>query len=140
MASRGGDVAVLASNTKGGAKDIRCFVPRLDPYGFRRALTELGWDSAALVVAERPLERLLGMIPYSCKGAPRKDARVIPSDPVMGFPRCRSVHTCFMKRSIDVAFLSDSGEVLGVCYGVEPWRVLACRGAASVLERFSAGG
>lgn len=33
----------------------------LDPYGFRRALRELGWEPARLVVAERFVPRLRGL-------------------------------------------------------------------------------
>ena len=110
-------------------KVARC---ALDPYGFRRALRMLGWEPACLVVAEAPLARLAGMIPrsYGAAGAPGEEV-------VMGFPRCHAVHTCFMHRALDIAFLSKTGEVLAVHRAVEPWRMLACRGAASVLERFS---
>ena len=103
----------------------------LDPYGFRRALGELGWEPTRLVIAEAPLVRLMGMIPASRGGC--DDA----APPAMGFPRCRSVHTCFMRCAIDVAFLSATGDVLAVCNDVAPWRVLACRGAASVIERIT---
>lgn len=104
----------------------------LDPYGFRRAMTRLGWEPAHLVVAERPWARLLGMIP--CSYGVRN---VCSPTIVMGFPRCGSIHTCFMRRTLDVAFLSRTGEVLAVCREVAPWRVLSCREAASVIERIA---
>ena len=110
-------------------KVARC---ALDPYGFRRALRMLGWEPACLVVAEAPFVRLAGMIPrsYGAAGAPGEEV-------VMGFPRCHAVHTCFMHRALDIAFLSKTGEVLAVHRAVEPWRMCSHRGAASVLERFS---
>ncbi len=104
----------------------------LDPYGFRRALRMLGWEPACLVVAEAPFARLAGMIPrsYGAAGAPGEEV-------VMGFPRCHAVHTCFMHRALDIAFLSKTGEVLAVHRAVDPWHMRSHRGAASVLERFS---
>jgi len=45
-----------------------------------------------------------------------------------------SVHTCFMRFSIDVVFLDRELEVLAVSAAVRPWRVRACRGARAVLE------
>lgn len=104
----------------------------LDPYGFRRAMTRLGWEPAHLVVAEHPWTRLFGMIP--CSYGVRNTR---PPTIVMGFPRCGSIHTCFMRQALDVAFLSRTGEVLAVCREVAPWRVLSCREAASVIERIA---
>lgn len=49
------------------------------------------------------------------------------------FPRCRSVHGCFMKRSIDVAFLGSDRRVLSVAE-LAPWRVASDRRAEQVLE------
>ena len=94
----------------------------LDPYGFRRAMTRLGWEPAHLVVAKRPWASV---------------RNVCSPTIVMGFPRCGSIHTCFMRRALDVAFLSRTGEVLAVCREVAPWRVLSCREAASVIERIA---
>lgn len=50
-------------------------------------------------------------------------------------PRCRSVHTWFMLRRIDIAFLSVSGVVLDVRPNARPWSMYTGPGAAkSVLE------
>ena len=117
-----------------GATRGRGIMGSLDPHGFRRALRELGWEPACLVVAEAPLVRLMGLIPASHQVYETADTA-----PAMGFPRCRSIHTCFMRQPIDVAFLSAAGNVRAVWYGVAPWRVLACRDAVSVLERISPG-
>jgi uncharacterized membrane protein (UPF0127 family) len=50
-------------------------------------------------------------------------------------PRCRAVHTFFMRSPIDVVFLDHRGVVLAVTSRARPWRVLiGPRAAASVLE------
>ena len=73
---------------------------------YARALNRLGWTPAEFVVAL-----------------------------VMAFPRCSSVHTCFMAYPIDIAFIDARGYVL-VCYeNVRPWRMCSCPGAWAVLER-----
>ncbi|MBM6682725.1 DUF192 domain-containing protein [Collinsella intestinalis] len=119
----------------------------LDPYGFRRALRELGWEPARLVVAERFVPRLRGLTGFpapdagapAAPTAPDAAARKVPRGDMrslaMGFPRCRSVHTCFMNYPIDVAFLDASGRAIEVHAAVGPWKVLSCPGAVSVLER-----
>ena len=53
------------------------------------------------------------------------------------FPRCRAVHTFFMRQPIDVAFISPRGCVLGALRNVPPFRALSCRGAACALERMA---
>ena len=45
-----------------------------------------------------------------------------------------SIHTFFMRFSIDAVFLSRSGHVLKVASAVKPWRARFCRGAYAVLE------
>ena len=45
-----------------------------------------------------------------------------------------SVHTFFMRFSIDVVFLSREGEVLKVARALPPWRTAAARRAKAVLE------
>lgn len=108
----------------------RC-APRGDPYGFQRAMRELGWDDCELKVAEHFVTRLTGLIgavgDLSADRPPR----------VLGFPRCGSVHTCFMVCPIDVAFLDGEGGIIAVHVAVPPWRLLRCPAAASVLERLS---
>lgn len=47
---------------------------------------------------------------------------------------CRSVHTFFMRYSIDVFFLNSKGQVLAGHRAVPPFRVLACANAHYVLE------
>ncbi|HVT45088.1 MAG TPA: DUF192 domain-containing protein [Thermoanaerobaculia bacterium] len=50
-------------------------------------------------------------------------------------PRCRSIHTCFMKGPIDVLFLDRRRSVVSRHAALQPWRLLAARRPAdSVLE------
>ncbi len=50
-----------------------------------------------------------------------------PSDsPRVGllFPRCRGLHTCFMRFPLDVFFLDAEGQVVAVTRNLRPWRLL----------------
>lgn len=101
--------------------------PRID---YTRVLETLGWRPAHLVVAERFCDRLLGMTvrpPVTAGGLPL----------AMAFPRCASVHTCFMRYPLDVVFIDRGGDILRVCESVVPWRLLSCAGAFAALERAS---
>ncbi len=50
-------------------------------------------------------------------------------------PGCRSIHTCFMRGPIDIAFLDSEGNVVGQHESLGPWRVrIARRPADSVIE------
>ncbi len=129
----------VSERPRGAAARVAFGVRVTDPCGFRRALRALGWEPARLLVAESFLQRLVGMLALDlCEGAKPVDAGPSARLPVvMAFPRCSSVHTCFMRSPIDVAFIDRDGRVLSVCQGVPPWRIRSCRGAASVLERLS---
>ena len=98
-----------------------------------RAVEELGWGPARLVVARGFRARLLGM------GAPAA-RRTGGPPPVVAFPRCRAVHTCFMARALDVAFIDDEGRVLAQRRALAPWRFVRHRTAWAVLERRAPGG
>ena len=50
---------------------------------------------------------------------------------------CSSVHSFLMREPIDLAFIDASGVVLRSEERVRPGRVVSCRGAVAVLERFS---
>jgi len=95
---------------------------------YARALNRLGWSPAEFVAVESFGARLRGMLgrqPLAANGLPL----------VMAFPRCSSVHTCFMAYPIDIAFIDARGYVL-VCYeNVRPWRMCSCPGAWAALER-----
>lgn len=95
---------------------------------YARALNRLGWTPAEFVVAESFAVRLRGMLgrrPIAAGGLPL----------VMAFPRCSSVHTCFMAYPIDIAFIDRSGNILACYENVRPWRMCFCPGAWAVLER-----
>ena len=95
---------------------------------YARALNRLGWSPAEFVAAESFGARLRGMLgrrPIAASGLPL----------VMAFPRCSSVHTCFMAYPIDIAFIDRSGNVLACYENVRPWRMCSCPGAWAALER-----
>ncbi len=57
-----------------------------------------------------------------------------PGAALLIFP-CSSVHTFFMRESIDVVFLDPEGRVIQVIEGLVPWRVSPwVREAVAVLE------
>ena len=95
---------------------------------YARALNRLGWTPAEFVVAESFVVRLRGMLgrrPVAANGLPL----------VMAFPRCSSVHTCFMAYPIDIAFIDARGNILARYENVCPWCMCSCPGAWAVLER-----
>jgi uncharacterized protein len=49
-----------------------------------------------------------------------------------------SIHTAFMRFTIDAVFLDKENRVVKVAAEIRPWRAAACRGARAVLE-LSAG-
>jgi len=54
--------------------------------------------------------------------------------PGLLIPRCRRVHTFGMRIALDLVFLDRDGRPLRAVPDVPPLRVVACRGAAAVLE------
>jgi len=53
---------------------------------------------------------------------------------------CNSIHTCFMRAPIDVAFLDADGKVLALFPALPPWRFTpVVRGARAAVE-LAAGG
>ena len=63
-------------------------------------------------------------------------------------PRCRCVHTFFMKFSIGLIFVDDDNTVMSVRREVKPWRiaverdahgVIECRAGSPALERVKPG-
>ncbi len=67
-------------------------------------------------------------------------AGLSPIPPGIGLllPNTRSIHTCFMRFTLDLLWLDAQGRVLRVDRGVAPWRLRRCRRARSVVE-LSAG-
>lgn len=57
-----------------------------------------------------------------------------PSSAILIRP-CKSIHTMWMRMTIDVTFLSKDNTVLGTRKSVRPWRIaFAPRGTSGVLE------
>ena len=75
-------------------------------------------------VAATPAQRLRGLL-----GRPA----LRDGDGLLLTP-CASVHTLFLRHSIEVVFLAADGEVLRVVQHLRPWCGASCRGARSVLE------
>ena len=87
-----------------------------------RALHDLGWEGQ-VEEAKTFARRLAGFVALPATvGAGRVR--------ILVFPRCRSVHTWFMRIPLDIAFVDASGRVLARHDGVMPWRMLSCSGAA----------
>ncbi len=47
---------------------------------------------------------------------------------------CRSIHTCWMRYSIDVVFIDGDGRVTKIVPELRPWHMAACRRGRSTLE------
>ena len=77
-----------------------------------------------LLVAERPWTRLRGLLGRE---------HLPPGEGILLWP-AGSVHTAFMRFSIDVVFLDKNLHVLKVESHVRPWRAVGCRGAKAVIE------
>lgn len=78
---------------------------------------------ANLRVARSPLQRLVGLMG-------RKDL----AGAFLLIPRCSSIHTCFMRGAIDVAFLDADSSIVEIHPSVPPWRFVVARKGISVLE------
>lgn len=76
-------------------------------------------------VARTFLSRLLGLM----------GRRPMARGQGLYFPRCRSIHTCFMRFPIDLVFLDTNYRVVGIRREVRPWSAAhGGRQACSVLE------
>lgn len=60
--------------------------------------------------------------------------RTLADDEGMYFPRCRAVHTFFMRMPIKVIFFDVHGNVIKVIPNLRPWSWAYCFYADSVLE------
>ena len=81
-----------------------------------------------LLVAARPLRRMRGLLGRSS----------LPSGEGILLRPAGSVHTFFMRFPIDVVFLDEELQVVGISRDLRPWRFAGRSGACSVLE-ISAG-
>jgi hypothetical protein len=52
----------------------------------------------------------------------------------MIFPKCASIHTCFMGIEIDVLFLDEANVVVGIREYLDSWSMASVRGAKSIIE------
>jgi uncharacterized protein len=57
----------------------------------------------------------------------------LPPGEALWLPACGAVHTAFVRGAIDLLFLRGE-RIVRVSSEVAPWRVVACRGADSVIE------
>jgi len=62
------------------------------------------------------------------------DGRVVCERCLVAETPAPSVHTFFMRFTIDVVFLARDGEVMKVVPSLRPWRTAAARRAKAVLE------
>jgi uncharacterized protein len=76
------------------------------------------------LVAETPFTRMRGLLGRSG----------LESGEGLLLRPASSVHTFFMRFSIDVVFLGARGEVLKVAADVAPWKAVGARGAKAVIE------
>lgn len=78
-----------------------------------------------VIHARSSLERFFGLM----------GRRGLPCGVAMWFPACRSIHTCWMRFKLDVAFVALDGTILKRTDALRPWR-LAFGGAHAygVLE------
>ena len=76
------------------------------------------------LLAETPLARLRGLLGRSG----------LSSGEGLLLRPAGSIHTAFMRFTIDAVFLDAADRVVKVASTLRPWRTAACRGARSVLE------
>ena len=67
---------------------------------------------ARLKVADRFWSRLVGL----------QFRRSLPPDAGLLVTPCRAIHTCFVRFTIDAAFLDADGRILAVRRNIKPWR------------------
>ncbi len=65
--------------------------------------------------------------------------KFIDVDEAMMFPRCNSIHTFFMRCSIDVLFLSKDYVVTDIVTHIKPWRFLLPRWKACHVVEMRGG-
>ncbi len=80
-------------------------------------------------VAQSMLDRMIGLM--------FKDEKVVPTG--LFIDPCKSIHTFFMKFSLDVAFINSKGKVVKVIFGMKPWRLTRTYFTASSVIEVRAG-
>ena len=76
------------------------------------------------LLAETALARLRGLL----------GRRGLPSGEGILLRPASSIHTAFMRFTIDAVFLDRADRVVKVASDLHPWRMAACREARTVLE------
>jgi uncharacterized protein len=76
------------------------------------------------LLAETPLARLRGLLGRSG----------LSSGEGMLLRPASSIHTAFMRFTIDAVFVDRADRVVKVVSDLRPWRAAACRGSRAVLE------
>ncbi|HPT07089.1 MAG TPA: DUF192 domain-containing protein [Candidatus Omnitrophota bacterium] len=65
--------------------------------------------------------------------------RFLPQGAALILKPCNSVHTLFMRFTIDVVFLTSSGKVVGIVPCLQPWRFSKIFISANFAVEFPAG-
>ncbi len=60
--------------------------------------------------------------------------RSVPGGYGLYFPRCNSIHTCFMGVIIDIIYIDTRWKVIKTVREMKPWRFSCCRAASGVIE------
>jgi uncharacterized membrane protein (UPF0127 family) len=71
------------------------------------------------------LPRFVGYMAQGLEGLKRE---------ALWFPDCQSLHTCFMRFSLDLYFLDADHQIISVRESVKPFSFVFQRGADSVIE------
>jgi uncharacterized membrane protein (UPF0127 family) len=68
--------------------------------------------SSNILIADNPVLRVIGLM---FKARPQGDGLLLEP--------CNSIHTFFMRYSLDIVFLSRSNEVVKIIRDLKPWRM-----------------
>lgn len=75
---------------------------------------------------------------FSKRGKGLLGRSFLPSEDALWIHRCNSIHTFFMKFSIDCVFVDKNMKVKAIYQDIHPWRlILPVWGASSVIEMAS---
>lgn len=80
-------------------------------------------------LAENMIDRMIGLM--------FKDESLVAAG--LFLDPCKSIHTFFMKFSLDVAFLDSKNQIIRVIYGMRPWRMTRTYFTASAVLEVKAG-
>ncbi len=83
--------------------------------------------SPNIVIADTFLKRFKGLMLK----------KTIPSKTGYFFPGCHSIHTSFMRFSIDLFYLKRQNghyNIVDIRTAIKPWHISSCRKADSVIE------